>query len=91
MFGKSKESTVIQPKVLRIAHWKDFPTLKFGFTAVVIWILPLGAKMTDVYNELNMELLNGIKAAESPKNHVPSTAPNVPVLIPQILKRYDTD
>jgi hypothetical protein len=45
----------------------------------------------DVYNDLNMELLNGIKAAESPKHHIASTAPNVPLLIARILRRYDTD
>jgi len=58
--AKSKESAVIQPKVFRIAHQKDFPTLDIGFTAMVIWIFQLRVKVTA------MHIMNWIRSYPMP-------------------------
>jgi len=43
---ESKELTVIQPKVLRIAHLAAFPTPKIGLTGMVISKIQMKVKKT---------------------------------------------
>jgi len=43
--AKSKESTVIQTKVIRIAQLKLFRTLTIGLTGIGTWILQISAIM----------------------------------------------
>jgi len=44
MFARSEESTVIQSKVMRIAHWKAFLTLKIGSTGMGTYIIQMTVK-----------------------------------------------
>jgi len=41
MSAESRDSTVIQPKVVRIVHLTAFPTLEIGFTVMVTWIMKM--------------------------------------------------
>jgi len=45
MSAKSEESTVIQSKVMRVAHFKAFWTPKIGLPGMVTWIIQMTAKI----------------------------------------------
>jgi len=45
MSAESEESTVMQPKVMRIVHPKAFGTLEIRLTEMVDWIIQTRGKM----------------------------------------------
>jgi len=44
MSAESEESTVIQSQVMRIAHLKEFPTLRIDLTGMGSWIIGMTVK-----------------------------------------------
>jgi len=86
MSAKSDTSTVIQSKVMRVAHLNSFQTRKISLTRMVAWIIQTTVKTIAADVRSNKEHDIGIEDLECPEQRDVNAAPNVPGLIQRTQK-----